>query len=150
MPIIATSNCWPPAATSRVVTWRRVPSSSTVYLTLMPVSCVKSFGVRSAMSFICGLSTIATLISPPLPDAGEPPDPESSPPPHPTTTAARTASRVGAHRMRLLPLIVLLLRLHAEVGSSAHTRSQLIAVGSLGCQALNAENRAPCQACSLR
>ena len=30
IPIIATSNCWPPAATSRVVTWRRVPSSSTV------------------------------------------------------------------------------------------------------------------------
>jgi hypothetical protein len=68
------------------------------------------------MSFICGLSTIATLISPPLPEAGEPPEPESSsPPPQPTTIAARTASRVGAHEMRLLPLIVILLRLHAEV-----------------------------------
>src|SRR5215210_7021816 len=101
----------------------------------MPVSLVKRFGVRSAMSFICGLSTIATLMSPPLPDAGEPPDPESSPPPHPTATAARTASRVGAHKVRLLPLIVDPPQLHAEVSVPPHTQSQLIALGSLGCQA---------------
>ena len=36
----------------------------------MPVLLVNSFGVSAAMSFICGLSTIATLIDPP-PEAFE-------------------------------------------------------------------------------
>src|SRR5215218_6509521 len=141
MPIIATSNCWPPAATSRVVTWRRVPSSSTVYLTLMPVSLVKSFGVRSAMSFICGLSTIATLISPPLPDAGEPPELESSPPPHPTTTVARTASRVGAHHRRLVDLIVILLRLVPPRSRPAPRSPRTYSVGLCWLSRPNQHNR---------
>ena len=61
MPIITTSNCSPPAPTSRVTTSRRVPSSSTVYSTSMPVSAVNRSGVSAAMSSICGLPTIATL-----------------------------------------------------------------------------------------
>src|SRR6266550_1561067 len=62
MPIITTSNDLPPAPTSRVVTWRSLPSSRIVYLTLIPVFAVKSDGVNDAMSCICGLATIAMLI----------------------------------------------------------------------------------------
>ena len=38
----------------------------------MPVFSVNSFGVSFAMSFICGLSTMATLIEPPFPPVLEP------------------------------------------------------------------------------
>ncbi len=62
MPIMTASNDLPPAPTSRVVTSRSLPSSRIVYLTLIPVFAVKSEGVNDAMSCICGLATIATLI----------------------------------------------------------------------------------------
>src|SRR3954451_10732655 len=62
MPIITASNALPPEPTSRVVTWRSLPSSRIVYFTLIPVFAVKSDGVNDAMSCICGFATIATLI----------------------------------------------------------------------------------------
>src|SRR4051812_8635133 len=118
IPIIATSNCLPPAATSRVVTSRRVPSSSTVYFTLIPVLAVKRDGVSDAMSFICGLSTMATLIVPPLPEAGVPLAPELElldppPPPQPATITPAVATATADHRRRV-PRIGPLLRLERE------------------------------------
>src|SRR4029077_11924558 len=41
---------------------RSLPSSRIVYLTLIPVCFVNSDGVSDAMSCICGLATMATLI----------------------------------------------------------------------------------------
>src|SRR6266516_3976217 len=106
---MATSNCRPPAATSRVVTWRSVPSSRIVYLTLIPVFLVNSEGVSFAMSFICGLSTMATLIEPPfVPDAGVPPPVDADlllEPPQPVATTPTTASTAAAHRGPIVPLI---------------------------------------------
>jgi hypothetical protein len=77
---------------------------------------VKSDGVSFAMSFICGLSTIATLISPPF-VAGDPPDDELfEPPPQPTTTAATTAHNAATDPGRRVPRMgSLLLLLIAEV-----------------------------------
>src|SRR5689334_13186199 len=79
----------------------------------MPVFAVKSLGVSAAMSFICGLSTMATLIDPPLPPlAGVPledPDElelfELPPPPQPATTAPTTASTAAARHRGRKPLI---------------------------------------------
>src|SRR4051812_28755273 len=110
IPIIATSNCLPPAATSRVVTSRRVPSSSTVYFTLMPVFAVNSDGVSAAMSFICGLSTMATLMVPPFepaPAAGVPLELELLDPPPPPQPAAINAAAATAtdDQRRRVPLI---------------------------------------------
>src|ERR1044071_9449333 len=69
----------------------------------MPVLAVNSEGVSFAMSFICGLSTIATLISPPF-VAGDPPDDELfEPPPQPTTTAATTAQNAATDPGRRVP-----------------------------------------------
>src|SRR3981081_1954340 len=62
MPIMTASNALPPEPTSRVVTWRSLPSSRIVYFTLIPVFAVNSEGVSDAMSVICGFATIATLI----------------------------------------------------------------------------------------
>src|SRR2546423_433338 len=109
---MATSNCLPPAATSRVVTWRRVPSSRIVYLTLMPVFAVNSEGVSFAMSFICGLATMARLIGPPfVPDAGVPPPPDDLlsllEPPHPVAIAPTTASTATADQRPIVRLISL-------------------------------------------
>src|SRR4029450_12167088 len=46
---------------SRVMISRSLPSGGIVYLTLMPVSFVKSDGVSFAMSSMNGLLTIATV-----------------------------------------------------------------------------------------
>ena len=61
-PIMTASKALPPEPTSRVVTCRSLPSSRIVYFTLIPVLAVKSEGVNLAMSCICPLATIATLI----------------------------------------------------------------------------------------
>src|SRR5204862_5020645 len=72
--------------------------------TLMPVWAVNSEGVSFAMSFICGLSTIATLIAPPPFVAGDPPDDELlEPPPQPTTTTATTAHNAATDPRRRVP-----------------------------------------------
>src|SRR4051812_14701552 len=78
----------------------------------MPVFAVNSLGVSAAMSFICGLSTMATLMEPPLPpEAGVPdevpPEPElfEPPPPQPTATAPTTANRAAADQRRKKPLM---------------------------------------------
>src|SRR3954451_13059630 len=62
MPIMTTSKALPPEPTSRVVIARSLPSSRIVYFTLIPVCFVNSDGVSDAMSCICGLATMATLI----------------------------------------------------------------------------------------
>src|SRR4051794_30283385 len=99
----------------------------------MPVFAVKSFGVSDAMSFICGLSTMATLIEPPLElVAGDPPE-LSEPPPQPTATAPVTASRAAADPSRRVPLISSLLRLHRG-GDVPPRPSALIALIYVGCQ----------------
>src|SRR6266545_3930313 len=77
----------------------------------MPVLAVNSLGVNAAMSFICGLSTMATLIEPPFPPlAGVPlaDEPELElfdPPPHPAAIAPTTASSAGADQRRTVPLM---------------------------------------------
>src|SRR3954469_7358365 len=63
----------------------------------MPVLAVNSFGVSAAMSFICGLSTIATLIEPPF-DELEPEEPLE--PPQAAARAPRTTTRVAAQLRR--------------------------------------------------
>src|SRR2546421_7455963 len=78
----------------------------------MPIFAVNSEGVSFAMSFICGLSTMATLIAPPfVPDAGVPPpvDPDLllEPPPQPVATTPMTASTAAADRSPIVPLISL-------------------------------------------
>src|SRR6266536_1017259 len=79
----------------------------------MPVFAVKSEGVSLAMSFICGLSTMATLIEPPfvlVSDAGVPPlvDPDLlPPPPQPAATTPTTASTAAADLRPIVPLISL-------------------------------------------
>jgi hypothetical protein len=79
---------------------------------LMPVFEVKSEGVSFAMSFICGLSTIATLIEPPVvPDAGVPLAVPAAavllelPPPQPAARIPTTASRAVADPRRTFPLM---------------------------------------------
>src|SRR3954447_17727665 len=69
----------------------------------MPVLEVNSEGVSFAMSFICGLSTIATLIDPPLepvPEAGDPLVDELSEPPQPATTIPTAATAAIDPRLR--------------------------------------------------
>src|SRR5204863_498413 len=57
-----------------------------------------------AMSVICGLSTIATLIAPPPFVAGDPPDDELlEPPPQPITTTATTAHNSATDTRRRVP-----------------------------------------------
>src|SRR5882757_4907245 len=78
----------------------------------MPVLEVNSEGVSFAMSFICGLSTMATLIEPPfVPDAGVPPLLDDLvlllEPPHPVATSPTTASTSAADlkpKVRLISL----------------------------------------------
>src|SRR6266498_198445 len=64
------------------------------------------------MSFICGLSTMATLIEPPFPpEAGVPlevpPELElfEPPPPQPVASVPTTANRAAAEQRRTVPLI---------------------------------------------
>src|SRR4051794_15072935 len=76
----------------------------------MPVFAVKSEGVSFAMSFICELSTMATLIEPPfVPDAGVPPPLELLldllEPPQPTATVPTTASTASADPRPIVRLI---------------------------------------------
>src|SRR5512133_2544764 len=85
----------------------------------MPVLAVNSLGVNAAMSFICGLSTMATLIEPPFPPlAGVPLDPEAPPelelseppPPQPTASTTTPANRAAAAQKRralICPLLLL-------------------------------------------
>src|SRR4029077_9125947 len=84
----------------------------------MPVLAVNSLGVNAAMSFICGLSTIATLIEP-VPEAGVPLAPElellEPPPPQPAAITPTTANAVADQR-RTVPLMVLSSCFNAEVG----------------------------------
>src|SRR5436190_610500 len=82
----------------------------------MPVFAVNSEGVSLAMSFICGLSTMATLIEPPfVPDAGVPLalEPEEllllDEPPQPVARTLTTSTRAAAARTIVL-LISLPLR----------------------------------------
>src|SRR5438552_1665892 len=100
----------------------------------MPVFAVKSFGVSEAMSFICGLSTIATLMVPPFfePEAGDPPEFELEPPQ--PTIPPRTATTATADPRRRVPLIVLpLLRLGQRGGSHpSATEGPLIALVYVG------------------
>src|SRR6476620_8423500 len=102
----------------------------------MPVLEVNSEGVSFAMSFICGLSTIATLIDPPLepvPEAGDPLVDELSEPPQPATTipTAATAAIDPRRRARLMDALLLL----------STQRTQVLRIGALitlvcvGCQA---------------
>src|SRR4029453_8876835 len=93
----------------------------------MPDFLVNSEGVSFAMSFICGLSTMATLIEPPL----DPPPPLSSSPPQPATptptnsapiNVARTVRRISPPSGRERP---------KSLGANS-----LIALGYVGCQAL--------------
>src|SRR5215211_3313533 len=74
----------------------------------MPDFLVKREGVSFAMSFIWGLSTMATLSEPP-----DPPPPSSSPPqpapPSPTNSAA-----IPINVARTVPLISLLLELAGD------------------------------------
>ena len=71
-----------------------------------PGRCASSEGVSFAMSFICGLSTIATLIDPPF-DAGDPPldDELLEPPPQPTPTAVTAAKVAATDPRRTMPLM---------------------------------------------
>src|SRR3954467_2654468 len=65
---------------------------------------VKSDGVRCAMSCICGLSTIATLIEPPRFDP-----PSLSPPPHPLMSPPPITNRVAIEVMRAIRVRISLL-----------------------------------------
>src|SRR4029450_5960598 len=77
----------------------------------MPVLAVKSLGVNAAMSFICGLATMATLMEPPFPPvaggtlAAEVELELFSPPPHPAAIALTTASSAAADQRRTVPLM---------------------------------------------
>src|SRR5436189_5768557 len=78
----------------------------------MPVFAVNSLGVNAAMSFICGLSTMATLMEPPFPPAAGVPlaaEPElellDPPPPHPAAIAPTTAISAAADQRRTVPLM---------------------------------------------
>src|SRR3954453_11717015 len=89
----------------------------------MPDFAVNSEGVSFAMSFICGLSTIATLIEPPLvPDAGVPPLDalllvlELSEPPQPATTTPVTTRAAAADLRPIVRLICLLLLIPRSEG----------------------------------
>src|SRR5512133_3870531 len=98
----------------------------------MPVLAVNSLGVSAAMSFICGLSTMATLIEPPfplVPEAGDPLDEpplelelSEPPPPQPDATAQTTANRAAANQRRRLPLICSLLLLRRGGRDPSATR----------------------------
>src|SRR3954453_9879846 len=71
----------------------------------MPVFAVNSLGVSPAMSFICGLSTMATLIEPPFDDVAGDPFELFEPPPQPTATAPTTVSKAAADPRRRVPFI---------------------------------------------
>src|SRR4051794_15481373 len=71
----------------------------------MPVFAVNSLGVSPAMSFICGLSTMATLIEPPFDDVAGDPFELFELPPQPTATAPTTVSKAAADPRRRVPLI---------------------------------------------
>src|SRR5687767_9797071 len=92
----------------------------------MPDLLVKSSGVRSAMSFICGLSTMATFSEPP-PD----PPPSSSSSPQPASTSPTSSAAIDPRRT--IPFIDLLL-LHGR-GRPRSSDLRLIALDCVGCQA---------------
>src|SRR6266576_3485690 len=109
----------------------------------MPVFAVNSDGVSFAMSFICGLSTMATLIEPPFdppPEAGDPPEDELLEPPQPATTTPTTASTAATdprRRVRLMdPPPPACTR-----GTEFHRTCGLITLVCVGCQAGSADFR---------
>src|SRR6188472_3484755 len=109
----------------------------------MPVLDVNSEGVSFAMSFICGLSTIATLIDPPLepvPEAGDPLDVEElSEPPQPAITAPTTAITAPTDPVRHVPLMDLLLL--GRRGRSSSAVGRLITLVCVGCQGQSGDFR---------
>src|SRR5215218_9706616 len=92
----------------------------------MPVLAVNSLGVNAAMSFICGLSTMATLIEP-VPEAGLPLDPElesfEPPPPQPTAITPVPANNAATDQRRRVPLMGPLLLLQRGGRESSATDS---------------------------
>src|SRR6185436_10333005 len=117
----------------------------------MPVLAVNSEGVNAAMSFICGLSTIATLIEP-VPEAGVPLAPElellEPPPPQPAAITQATATAVADER-RTVPLMVLSSCFNAEVGIPPQPIA-LIALVYVGCQATRPTIRRRIKPCCIR
>src|SRR3954447_26326685 len=111
----------------------------------MPVLEVNSEGVSFAMSFICGLSTMATLMEPPLaaPVAGEPLEDEDDllELPQPTATAPTTAISAPIDPRRNVPLMDLLLL--GRRGRSSSAVGALITLVCVGCQALTHTFRRP-------
>src|SRR3954468_5673580 len=103
----------------------------------MPVLEVNIEGVSFAMSFICGLATMATLIDPPfdpVPEAGEPLDVFVWLPPQPTAIAPTTANDAATDPRRRVPFML---------SPPAWTqRTEFLRVGAtymlvcVGCQAL--------------
>src|SRR3954467_4674712 len=101
--MVTTSNAPVLLATSSCTLARRLFSSSTVKLTLMPVSFVKFALVNFWMSTICELPTIRTLIDlllppppPPAPEQAASRDVESA-----TAASAAAVRRVGSMRAYL-------------------------------------------------
>src|SRR5215208_1562996 len=93
----------------------------------MPDFFVKSEGVSFAMSFICGLSTIATLIEPP-----DPLPPLSSSPPQPATPSPTNSAAITINVARTVPLMSFLLEV---AGDRSHPDAiHLIALTYVGCQ----------------
>src|SRR4029453_17177065 len=87
---------------------------------------VNSEGVSFAMSFIWGLSTMATLIEPPL----DPPPPLSSSPPQPATPSPKNSAAIKVARtVRLIS---------APPGGCGRPKQSgagpLIALDYVGCQ----------------
>src|SRR3954452_22884596 len=95
----------------------------------MPDFFVNSEGVSFAMSFIWGLSTMATLIEPP-----DPPPPLSSSPPQPATPSPTNSAAITINVARTVPLISLLLEVAGD--RSRPVQAPLIALVYVGCQGL--------------
>src|SRR6266540_7385467 len=94
----------------------------------MPDFLVNSEGVSFAMSFIWGLSTMATLIEP-RPD----PPPPLSPPPQPANTSPANSAAMNV--ARTVPLMFpLFLEVAGDRSSSG--AGLLIALVYVGCQGL--------------
>src|SRR6266536_1141779 len=122
----------------------------------MPVFAVNSLGVSAAMSFICGLSTMATLIEPPFPvpeaeDPLEPPDEfelSEPPPPQPAAIPATTANTAATDQGRRVPLICSLLLLQRGGGCPPQPNA-LIALVYVGCQANRGSIRSHTKTCRI-
>src|SRR3954447_10253570 len=103
------------------------------------------------MSFICGLSTMATLIDPPLlPELVDPDEELLSDPPQPAATAATTASSAVADTRALIPLIsTLLLALPTEGKRIPSANALTYNVGLCGLSRPNRQLRNQPHACRV-